>query len=230
MHGREIHSKDTRHLHLTGTQGAVCTQPLDRQVYRKVQWDQGCPSLPFSFLLPLLCVCGSKATGSGPCFLPKPLIHFPLSFCPPALFFQSMRGETPSLHCLQDLQYPLRPRTNEWEGLGEGVGERENEHQNEAASLCTRCPWSSAHPCSTQAKRGMSHSYREGLGAVCVCVCARAHACMCVLACTCACAHPRRGCQFGKFSKTNHQGWLYESVSYTLIFITHCLLVSFLAF
>ena len=63
------------------------------------------------------------------------------------------------------------------------MGERENEHQNEAASLCTRCPWSGAHPCSTQAKRGMSHSYREGLGAEYVSVC------VCVSTCACACLH-----------------------------------------
>ena len=60
-------------------------------------------------------------------------------------------------------------------------------------------------------QRGMSHSYREGLGAereresVCVCVCmyVSAHGCARthVLACACACAHPRRGCQLGKFPK-----------------------------
>lgn len=106
-------------------QGDVCTQPMDRQVYRKVQWDQGCPSLPFSSLLSLLCVCGSKATCLWPCFLPKPLIHFPLSFCPPAFFvFFKVWEEKLRLYIVYRIY--ITPRdpgpTSEREGGGSGEG------------------------------------------------------------------------------------------------------------
>lgn len=191
--------------------------------------------LPFLSLLsyPSSVCVGLRPHASGPCFLPKPLIHFPLSFCPPAffVFFQSMRGETPSLHCLQDLHYPLRPRTNEWEGAGEGGG---REWERERMSIRMNQP-ASVLDALGQVPTLVPHKQREGRvtatgrgwgQSVCVCT----HACVCVLACTCACARPRRGCQFGKFPKTTHHGWLYESVSYTLIFITHCPLGLFFAF
>lgn len=108
-------------------QGDVCTQPMDRQVYRKVQWDQGCPSLPFSSLLSLLCVCGSKATCLWPCFLPKPLIHFPLSFCPPAFFvFSKVWEEKLRLYIVYRIYITPPPPdpgpTSEREGGGSGEG------------------------------------------------------------------------------------------------------------
>lgn len=58
--------------------------------------------LPFlSSLLSLLCVCGSKATCLWPCFLPKPLIHFPL-FLPTSflLFFSKYERRNSCLRLL----------------------------------------------------------------------------------------------------------------------------------
>lgn len=95
MHGREIHSKDTRRFISLVHCGDVCTQPMDRQVYRKALVRlQVWPSLSFSSLLYPSSVCGSKATCLSPCFLLSLLIHFSLFLPTSFRFFQYERGET----------------------------------------------------------------------------------------------------------------------------------------
>lgn len=196
--------------------------------------------LPFLSLLsyPSSVCVGLRPHASGPCFLPKPLIHFPLSFCPPAFFvFFKVWEEKLRLYIVYRTYItPWDPGpTSEREqgreegGSREGVGERENEHQNEPASLCTRRPWSGAHPCSTQAKRGKSHSYREGLRPERVCVCTRVRVRACVYLCVCSSQKRMSVWQVPQ----NHPSWLvmwvcilhinlYYSLSFRVIF---CLLM-----
>ena len=104
-----------------------------------------------------------------------------------------MRGETPSLHCLQDLHYPLRPRTNEWEGVGEGEG---REWERERMNIKMKQP-ASVPDALGQVPTLVPHKQREGWVTatgrgwgqsmwVCVCVWARVHVRACMYLCVCS--------------------------------------------
>lgn len=195
MRKDENHGRDSLERHKASSSHCIfkeydkCHSAMDRQVYRKVQWDW--VGLPFLSLLsyPSSVCVGLRPHASGPCFLPKPLIHFPLSFCPPAFFvFFKVWEEKLRLYIVYRTYItpwdpgPTRVRGSrggeEGGGSREGVGEREWAPEW-IASLCTRRPWSGAHPCSTQAKE---ESQLQGGAGGDVCVCAHA-SCACLRTC-----------------------------------------------